>query len=99
MLELTMLLVACHFLGDFPFQGEFLAMNKGKSWEINFYHAITYTATFVIFAKVSLVFALFILITHFFIDPLKARWGLVKHIWMDQLLHFVVILMGVLLNL
>ena len=99
MLELIVLLVACHFLGDFPFQGEFLAMNKGKSWEINFYHAITYTATFVIFAKVSLAFALLLLITHFFIDPLKARWQIVKHIWMDQLLHFAVILTGVFLGL
>jgi len=96
MISLITTLIACHFVGDFPFQGDFLGLNKGKSWEINFYHAITYTATFVIFAKVSLFFALFLLVTHFFIDPLKARYHYIKHIWVDQLLHMVVILIGVL---
>ena len=31
-----LLLIACHFLGDFPFQPEFFVTNKGKSWEILF---------------------------------------------------------------
>lgn len=99
MLNLMCLLIACHFVGDFPFQGEFLALNKGKSWEINFYHAITYTATFVIFAKVSVLFATLLLVSHFIIDPLKARYGIIKHIWVDQFIHVLIIAFGVLFNL
>jgi len=91
MLTFLCLLIACHFVGDFPFQNEFLALNKGKSWEINFYHAITYTAAFVIFAKVSVAFAAVLLLSHFVIDPLKARYHIIKPIWMDQLLHVAVI--------
>jgi hypothetical protein len=92
MWDLVLLLIACHFIGDFPFQSEFFALNKGKSWEINFYHAITYTATFVIFAKIDIAFSILLLITHFIIDALKARYGLIKHIWIDQILHIMVIL-------
>jgi hypothetical protein len=85
-------LFACHFLGDFPFQSEFLATNKGKSWEINFYHAAVYAATFIIFAKVSLLFASILLVSHFIVDPLKSRYKVIKFIWLDQLIHLALIL-------
>lgn len=98
MFDNLIILIACHFVGDFPFQSEFLALNKGKSWEINFYHAIVYTSAFILFAKVSVLFALILLLSHIVIDPLKARWGIVKHIWVDQLLHIGVIFLGLFLG-
>jgi hypothetical protein len=87
-----LLALAAHFIGDFPFQSEFLAMGKGKSWELNFYHAAIYTATFLLLpVGLSPLSLGIILVTHNFIDPMKARYGFVKKIWQDQLLHLAVI--------
>lgn len=94
MLTYLVLLIACHFIADFPFQSDFIAMNKGKSWEINFYHAVIYTAAFLLFMKVSLPFAALLFVSHFIIDPLKARYKLVKRIWQDQLIHIAVLAIG-----
>jgi hypothetical protein len=78
--------LACHFIGDFPFQSEWFVAMKGKSWEVNFYHAATYTAPFVLLGVPPLEVAI-LFVSHFCIDPLKARWGIVKTVWQDQLLH------------
>lgn len=89
-----LLLIASHFIGDYPFQPLYFVENKGKSWEVNFYHAATYTAAFVVFAHVSWLSALILLVSHFVIDPIKARWHIIpiNKIWIDQILHIVVIL-------
>lgn len=91
-----LLLIAAHFLGDFPFQSEWMIKMKETSWEINGYHALTYTATFYVLAYLGNValpiwFFLGILISHFFIDPLKARYKVIKNIWLDQILHLSII--------
>ena len=99
MITNLMLLIACHFVGDFPFQGDWLGINKGKSWELLLYHCLIYTATFIIFAHVSLLFAMLLLISHFIIDPLKARYKIIKPIWLDQLLHIIIIVLAVILKL
>lgn len=91
MVTMFVLLVAIHFIADFPFQGDYLANNKGKSWEAMFYHCAVYTATFILFAHVSLLSALFIFVTHFIIDNLKARYKVIKSIWFDQILHVIIL--------
>lgn len=83
--------LACHFLGDFAFQSSWMSSNKGKSWEVNFYHAATYTAPFVLFARATPAAIAVIFITHVIIDPLKTRYNIIKPIWVDQALHFIVI--------
>lgn len=95
-MEMLLWLVAGHFLGDFPFQSEWMTTQKGKSWEINLYHALVYTATILVTAKIGgfnlPLSAIAILATsHFLIDPLKAKWSIVKYIWIDQILHLVVL--------
>ena len=90
-LAAVLIWLACHFIGDFAFQSEWMSMNKGKSWEINFYHAATYTAVFVLFARATPAAIAVIFITHFIIDPLKTRYKVIKPIWVDQALHFIVI--------
>lgn len=89
-------LLAGHFIGDFPFQSEWMVANKGTSWEINTYHALVYASTIFVIAKIGNIelsaLAFFILFaSHFIIDPLKARWKIIKSIWIDQLLHFIVL--------
>jgi hypothetical protein len=95
----TLLLLACHFIGDFPFQGEWLGAKKASSWEWMLYHCLIYTAVFIIFAKISAAFALLLCISHFIIDPLKCRYGVIRYIWLDQLLHLAVIFTGISLHL
>lgn len=86
-------LLACHFIGDFAFQSPWLAEGKGKSWEINLYHALTYTAPFCFINILSWQGLLYLAITHFFIDPLKARYKIIKYVWADQLLHLLVLVL------
>jgi hypothetical protein len=84
--------LACHFVGDFAFQSAWMTIEKGKSWEVNFYHGATYTAPFLLFAHCTPFAAFVIFATHIVIDPLKARYKIVGPIWVDQLLHLAVIL-------
>jgi len=90
-LTAVLIWLACHFVGDFAFQSGWMSENKGKSWEVNAYHAATYTAVFVLFARATPAAIALIFLTHFFIDPLKTRYHLIKPIWVDQALHFIVI--------
>ena len=84
--------LACHFVGDFAFQSTWMSVEKGKSWEVNFYHCATYTATFVLFAHPSISAVIALLCTHFIVDALKARYRIIRSIWLDQLLHTVTII-------
>lgn len=90
--EVLLLWLACHFLGDFAFQSAWMSMEKGKSWEVNVYHCATYTAVFVLFAHSSPLATTVLFGTHVVIDPLKARYHIIKPIWLDQLLHIFTIL-------
>jgi Protein of unknown function (DUF3307) len=85
--------LACHFVGDFAFQSTWMSIEKGKSWEVNFYHCATYTATFVLFAHPSLLAIIVLLVTHFIVDALKARYHIINSIWLDQTVHIVTILL------
>ncbi len=92
-LQTLLIWLACHFVGDFAFQSAWMSMEKGKSWEVNFYHSATYTAVFVLFAHSSPLATAILLCTHFVVDPLKARYKLIGPIWLDQLLHIITILL------
>ena len=84
--------LACHFVGDFAFQSTWMTVEKGKSWEVNFYHCATYTAVFVLFLHPSFPAIAVLLGTHFVVDALKARYKVIEPIWLDQLLHFATII-------
>ena len=85
--------LACHFIGDFAFQSTWMTIEKGKSWEVNFYHAATYTAVFVLFAHSSILATAILFGTHCVVDPLKARYKVIGPIWLDQLLHLLTIVL------
>ncbi len=92
-LQVLLIWLACHFIGDFAFQSTWMTIEKGRSWEINFYHGATYTAVFALFAHASPLAIAVLLGAHLIIDPLKARYKLIGPIWLDQLLHVVTILL------
>jgi len=91
-MEQFLLLLACHFIGDFPLQSQWMSEEKSKRWEINFYHVAVYISVFIVAgAKLSLMSLIIIFVTHFFIDTLSARWKIINYIWQDQLLHVLVL--------
>lgn len=90
-LQVLLTWLACHFVGDFAFQSTWMTLEKGKSWEVNFYHGATYTAVFVLFAHASPLAAAALLGAHFVVDPLKARYKVIGPIWLDQLIHIATI--------
>jgi hypothetical protein len=90
--------LACHFVGDFAFQSTWMSVEKGKSWEVNFYHCATYTAVFVLFAHPSFATVAVLLCAHFIVDALKARYKVIRSIWLDQLLHIATIVVILLLR-
>lgn len=92
-IQTLLIWLACHFVGDFAFQSTWMTLEKGKSWEVNFYHSATYTAVFLLFAHPSLLSTAILLGTHFVIDPLKARYKVIGPIWLDQLLHILTIVL------
>lgn len=99
--DVPLLVLVCHFIGDFAFQSAWMAAEKGKKVEVLLYHCATYTAPFAltlvlirwltdlepnILWCVSAIF-----LTHVLIDTLSARLHIIKTIWCDQLCHAVVL--------
>lgn len=93
-MERLFLLIGTHFLGDFPFQSDWMVKSKGTNVEVMGYHVVTYVSTMYVFMRMCgysptpqgiAVDA----VTHFVIDMLKCR-GVIKRIWLDQLCHLTV---------
>jgi len=72
-LELFLLLLSAHFVGDFAFQSSWMGIEKARSWEITFYHTLIYTATFVLFRIDLTLLSLIILVSEVFLylKPLR----------------------------
>ena len=85
----TYKLLACHMLGDYVMQTDFLARTKGESWWHLLAHCVTYTAPFAVVFGVDWRVA-WLLLTHIVIDALKARWKVIDYL-MDQSLHLLAI--------
>lgn len=81
-------IILCHLVGDYLFQSDYLAANKGKDWYILFVHCALYSLPFLIIFgltyRIGILFA-----THIVIDVLKARYNKID-ILTDQLLHYVI---------
>lgn len=92
MIGIWLKLLAAHFIGDFAFQSTWMSMEKGKSWEVLFYHAAVYVSTFMLLGFGLSAWGFVILfISHCVIDALKARYQIIRTIWMDQLCHIAVL--------
>lgn len=82
------IIILCHVIGDYLFQSDYLAENKGKDWYILIVHCLLYTVPFVFtFGTGWQWFVLFG--THIIIDTLKARYNKINII-QDQLLHYII---------
>lgn len=83
-------LVACHMLGDYALQPDFLARTKGENWWHLLAHCVLYTIPF------AAVFGIdqricWLLASHALIDALKARWHVIGYA-QDQTAHILVMI-------
>lgn len=72
MLTLLYKLLACHMLGDYVLQTDFLAKTKGENWWHLLAHCVAYTVPFVVAFGIDWRIG-YLLVMHLFIDALKAR--------------------------
>ena len=71
--ETIIWIILCHCLGDYFFQTQYLALNKGKDNYLLFVHCVTYCTPFIIKFGISWKI-FFIFIIHFISDISKARY-------------------------
>ena len=84
-------LMACHMLGDYALQSDFLVMTKGANWWHLLVHCTLYSLPFaVVFGFDWRVLAL--LASHVLVDAAKARWQVLDYT-ADQVLHVVVMVL------
>ena len=103
MIKSLLFVLMAHMTGDYLFQSDYLARNKGKDNYILLVHSILYTVGVMIIAYITGIelssIDLFILsIVHFPIDYIKARGITVKYMGdknaliFDQLVHYLTLL-------
>lgn len=86
-------LVFAHFLGDFPLQGGYLALNKGKDPYLMLAHSVIWAGCIAlalnVATSVSAFQFAFLVLGHYAIDTWKARFGGGKRwaFYVDQALH------------
>lgn len=97
-MQLLVLAISAHFIGDFAFQSWWMAMEKSKkNWEVLVYHVAVYTSAlilaFMFYGQELPIWAIAVIfVTHILIDACKTIWKIIKHIWQDQLLHIGVLI-------
>jgi len=91
-----MALISGHFVGDWAFQDDWFAQHKKTSHEIMFYHVAVYVsaiflATAIVGIKLPWYSLLTLFVSHFIIDTVSSRLKIIRKIWLDQLLHAIVL--------
>lgn len=89
MAEKIFILLICHLIGDYVLQSNFLATTKGENWYHLFVHSVLYIVPFYLFFGFNSGL-LFLAVTHFIIDALKARYNWISYVW-DQGAHYLAI--------
>ncbi|MBQ0070686.1 MAG: DUF3307 domain-containing protein [Spirochaetales bacterium] len=85
LLKVLFAIIACHFIGDYVLQGEFLSTTKGRNWYHLLIHALLYTVPFALWFGIDWRIAVLFLM-HLPMDALKARWHRLSYFW-DQFIH------------
>ena len=85
-IQIIVWIIICHCLGDYFFQTEYLAINKGKDNYCLFVHCVNYCVPFILVFGLSLKI-LFIFIVHIIEDAGKARYNITS-VYTDQIIHY-----------
>lgn len=82
-------LVACHMVGDYVFQTDYIAKTKAENpWHL-LVHCVLYTVPFAISIGIGWHIP-WLFLTHLCIDLLRTR-GFVATYWVDQMLHITML--------
>ena len=103
MVKSLLFVLMAHMTGDYLFQSDYLASNKGKDNYILLAHSILYTVgvmmvSYVIGIEISLVGLIILSALHFPIDYIKAKGITPKYMGnknaliFDQLIHYATLL-------
>lgn len=84
-------LMACHMLGDYVLQTDYLACTKGDNWWHLLAHCVTYTVPFALAFGIDWR-VLALVLSHVVIDAMKARWSVVGYA-SDQTMHISIALL------
>ena len=95
MIEKIVKIVMCHIVGDYLFQTDYMAREKGKDWYILFVHCVCYCVPFAVVFGIDYRLML-MFIAHFVADALKARWHMIG-LFEDQLFHYWIAMLLMLL--
>lgn len=82
-------LLACHFIGDYVLQIDFLAKTKGSNWWHLIAHCVLYSVPFSVAFGIDWRIAV-IVGSHIVIDALKARYKKINYLT-DQMLHLIIL--------
>lgn len=91
LLEIPVWALLVHFIADFIFQSDWMAVNKSKHWDVLVIHVTVYTMTFwlflAIFTTLSFVTIFYFLgvtwLSHYVTDWLTSRWT--SRLWFIEL--------------
>ena len=89
LVKIMLTAIACHLVGDYVLQSDYIAKTKGENWWHLIVHCFLYTVPFYVMFQWHWVMAI-IFVTHIVIDTLKARWKIINYAT-DQMLHYCVI--------
>lgn len=92
-IEVIFWMVACHMIGDYVLQNDFIATTKGSNWYHLIVHSVLYCVPFAFLFKYmgyGIVYICALLITHIIIDASKARYKSIDYLG-DQILHYLMI--------
>ena len=103
MIKSLLFVLMAHMVGDYLFQSDYLAMNKGKDNYILLAHSILYTVgvmfvAYIMSIEISLYGLMILSVLHFPIDYIKARGITPKYLGsknaliLDQLIHYLTLL-------
>lgn len=88
-MDLAIILIYCHLLGDYVLQCDYIAQTKGKNWYHLLVHCALYTFLFYFLFGLNWQLAV-VFVTHIIIDALKARYKKINYVT-DQILHYLVL--------
>ena len=80
-------ILACHMVGDYVLQIDYIAKTKGDNWWHLLSHCVTYTVPFALAFGIDWRIAV-LLVTHFAVDAIKARWHVIGYVH-DQICHLL----------
>ncbi|GAA0092974.1 hypothetical protein UT300009_30040 [Paraclostridium bifermentans] len=95
-----------HMLGDYFLQTDYIAKNKGTDLYLLLVHAVLYTFGVLLVFGSGFTYGsyVFICVTHFMIDYLKAsgitvkRFGAKRALVLDQAIHYATLILLIFMN-